>query len=67
VQQRPAGFLEVGHHVAAAPLSMASLRRRLLMDSATISFSAVEDHIVLALADQFHVSIGAWFRTGHDE
>jgi hypothetical protein len=60
---RPAGFLEVRHDVAAAPLAVASLRRRPLMDSATIYIPAIEDHVVLALADKFHVVIGAWFRT----
>ena len=67
MHQRPAGFLEVRHDVVAAPLAVAALRRRPLMDSTTIPFPAVEDHVVLALADKFHVVIGAWFRTRHDQ
>jgi len=63
VHQRPAGFLEVRHDVVAAPLAVAALRRRPLMDSTTIPFPAVEDHVVIALADKFHVVIGAWLRT----
>jgi hypothetical protein len=59
----PARFEEVRHNVAAAPLAVASLRRRPLMDSPTIPLPAVEDHVVLALANKFHVVIGAWFRT----
>jgi hypothetical protein len=55
--QRPAGSLEVCHDVAAAPLAVASLRRRPLIDSATIYIPAIEDHVVLALADKFHVVI----------
>ena len=51
----------------AAPLAVAALRRRRLIDSTTIPFPAVEDHVVLALADKFHVVIGARFRTRHDE
>ena len=51
----------------AAPLAVTALRRRPLMDSTTIPFPAVEDHVVLALADKFHVVIGARFRTRHDE
>jgi hypothetical protein len=51
----------------AAPLAVAALRRRRLMDSTTIPFPAVEDHVVLALADKFHVVIGARFRPRHDE
>ena len=51
----------------AAPLAVAALRRRLLMELTTIPFPAVEDHVVLALADKFHVVIGARFRTRHDE
>ena len=62
VHERPAGFLEVSHDVAAAALAVASFRRRPLMDSATIHLPPVEDHVVLALADKFHVGIGAWFR-----
>ena len=62
VHQRPAIFPEVRHNVAVAPLAVAALRRRPLMDSATIPFPAVEDHVVLALADKFHVVIGAGFR-----
>jgi hypothetical protein len=34
--QSPASFVEVRHHVATASLAVASLRRYLLMDSATI-------------------------------
>src|SRR2546425_6199470 len=60
--QRPAGCLEVRHDVAAAPLAVASLGRRPLIDSATIPIPAVADH-VLVLADKFHVGKGAWFRT----
>lgn len=51
----------------AAPLAVASLGRRRLMELTTIPFPAVEDHVVLALADKFHVVIGARFRTRHDE
>jgi hypothetical protein len=51
----------------AAPLAVASLGRRLLMELTTIPFPAVEDHVVLALADKFHVVVGARFRTRHDE
>jgi len=61
--QRPAGFLEVRHDVTAAPLDVASLGRHPLINSATIHIPAVEDHEVLALADKFHVVIGAWSRT----
>src|SRR4030095_1475773 len=56
VHQRPAGFLEVRRDVAAAPLAVAPLRRRPLIDSATIHLPPVEDHVVLARADKFHVS-----------
>src|SRR5206468_9800083 len=55
--QSPTGFLEVRHNVAAAPLAVPSLRRRPLMDSATIHIPAAEDHDVLALADKFRVVI----------
>jgi hypothetical protein len=61
--QRPADFLEFRRDIAAAPLSVASLRHRRLMDSATINLPAVEDHLMFALADKFHEGIGAWFRT----
>jgi len=59
VHQRPAGFLEVRHDVVAAPLAVAALRRRRLMDSTTIPFPAVEDHVVLALADKSFDSLAA--------
>ena len=63
VHERPARFPEVRHNVVAAPLAVAALRRRPLMDSTTIPFPAVEDHVALALADKLHVVISAWFRT----
>jgi hypothetical protein len=62
VHQRPAGFLEVRHDVVAAPLAVAALRRRPLMDSTTIPFPAVEDHVVLALAD----TQGGFLRSGQN-
>ena len=63
VHQRPAGFPEVRHDVVAAPFAVAALRGRPLMDSPTLPVPAVKDHMVLGLADKFHVVIGAWFRT----
>src|SRR5215467_13211144 len=58
--QRPAGSLEVFCDVMTAPFAMASLGRRPLMDSATVRLPAVEDHDIFAVADKFHVGIGAW-------
>src|SRR5262249_4487622 len=53
--QRPAGFLEVRHDVAPAPLALASLGHRPLMHLATVHLPAVEDHDVFALGDKLHV------------
>lgn len=58
MHQRPAGFLEVRHDVVASTLAVAALRGCPLMDSTTLPFPAVEDHMVLGLADKFHVVIG---------
>jgi hypothetical protein len=60
--QRPASLLEVRRDVTAAPVAVASLIHHMLVDSATITTSAVEEHDVLALAHEFHVGIGAGFR-----
>src|SRR5262249_38593814 len=59
---RPAGLLEICRDAAAAPFAVASLIRDVLMTSATIAFSAVEEHDVLAAAHKLHVGMGAGFR-----
>src|SRR5262249_59164027 len=57
--QRPAGFLEVRHDVAPAPLALASLGHRPLLHLATVHLPAVEDHDLFALRHQPHVGIRA--------
>jgi len=59
---RPAGLLEVCRHAAPAPLAVASLIRDVLVTSATIACSAVEEHDVFAITHKLHVGMGAWFR-----